>query len=82
MTTAKDSAIPNSQPSNYIMATTEMTMIDMQRMENMEMRMFKVEILRMRKANNNERTIPCLAVIKNSLSVLIQVKYFPPVMMP
>ena len=82
MTTAIDSATPNSHPRSYITATTEITMSAMQRMVKIEIRIFIVEIVRTKKANNIEMMIPILAVLINSSSVLIQVNHLPPVIIP
>ena len=82
MTTAIDSATPNSHPSSSIMATTETIIRAMQMMENMEIKMFMVERLRIRKAKIIDMMIPVLAVTTNSYSDLINEKSLAPVITP
>ena len=58
MTTAIDSDTPNSHPRSYITANTDTTINAMQIMEKIEMRMFIVERLRIKKAKSIDRMIP------------------------
>ena len=59
-----------------------MTMRVILMMEKREIKMFMVEMFRITKANIIEIIIPLMADLKNSCSVLIQVKYVPPVIIP
>ena len=82
MTTANDSATPNSHPRSYMRATTERMISPMLRMEKIEIRIFIVEIVRTTNAKIIEMMIPVLALKINSSSVLIQVNHLPPVIIP
>lgn len=71
-----DSAIPSSQPMNYMIAITLTTMPAIENKENIERIMLCVVASRTIRPKIREMNMPCNAFVTKALSVIIQAIFY------